>query len=93
MSYDIVFIVIAQEDLRAIKQYICNDNYDKAEEIVKYILEIVEVLKNNPSESRWGRMLRTRELVISKYPYILPYWVRENKVYILRVLHTSRKWE
>jgi toxin ParE1/3/4 len=34
----------------------------------------------------------TRELVVTRFPYILPYRVREQAVEILRVFHTSRKW-
>ena len=92
MPYDIVFTVSAQEDLRAIKKYICCDNFSAAQEVVKRILESIEKLKDNPSIGRAGRVLRTRELVISKYPYIVPYHVRDNNIYVLRVLHTSRKW-
>lgn len=88
----IVFSIPAQEDLRAIKQYICCDNFDAAQEVIKYIFGCIEHLNENPSIGRAGRVLRTRELVISKYPYIVPYQVRDNNVYILRVLHTSRSW-
>lgn len=92
MIQEIIFTGLAQDDLRAIKKYICQDNFSAAKEVVKHILECTETLKNNPSIGRAGRVLRTRELVISKYPYIVPYQVRDNNVYILRVLHTSRKW-
>lgn len=92
MPYDIVFTVSAQEDLRTIKKYICCDNFSAAQEVVKHIFECIEKLKDIPSIGRAGRVLRTRELVISKYPYIVPYQVRDNNVYVLRVLHTSRKW-
>ncbi len=89
---EIIFTIPAQEDLRAIKQYICCDNFKMAQEVIKHILSCIENLKDNPSIGRAGRILRTRELVISKYPYIVPYQVRDNNVYILRVLHTSRIW-
>jgi len=92
MEKEIIFTVPAQEDLRAIKQYICCDSFEAAQQVVEYIIDSVEKLKDNPSIGRVGRVLRTRELVISKYPYIVPYQVRENIIYILRVLHTSRKW-
>ena len=88
----IVFTIPAQEDLRAIKQHICCNNFSAAQEVIKYIINCIENLKENPSLGRAGRVLRTRELVISKYPYIVPYQVRENIVFVLRVLHTSRKW-
>lgn len=92
MVEKIVFTIFAQEDLRAIKQYICCDNFSTAQKVVKHILNSIENLKENPSLGRAGRVLRTRELVISKYPYIVPYQVRDDIVYVLRVLHTSRKW-
>ncbi|MBR1424628.1 type II toxin-antitoxin system RelE/ParE family toxin [bacterium] len=89
---EIVFTELAQEDLRAIKKYICCDNFSAAQVVVKHIFERIENLKENSSIGRAGRVLRTRELIISKYPYIVPYQVRDNSVYILRVLHASRKW-
>ena len=92
MPYKIVFTVLAQEDLRLIKKYICADNFSAAREVVKHILECIENLIESPHIGRAGRVLRTRELVISKYPYIVPYQVRDNNIYILRVLHTSRKF-
>ncbi len=93
MVKEIIFTVLAQEDLRAIKQYICCDNFEAAQQVVEYIIDSVEKLKDNPAIGRAGRVLRTRELIISKYPYIVPYQVRDNTVYVLRILHTSRKWE
>ena len=92
MVREIIFTVPAQEDLRAIKQYICCDNFEAAQQVVEHIIDSVKKLKDNPSIGRAGRVLRTRELVIPKYPYIVPYQVRENTIYVLRVLHTSRKW-
>jgi toxin ParE1/3/4 len=34
----------------------------------------------------------TRELVLPHFPYVIPYRVREQRIEILHVLHTSRKW-
>ena len=82
------------EDLRSIREYICANNEEAAKKVVAHILEQAEtILAPNPAIGRAGRVLGTREFVISKYPYILPYQVRENTIYILRVLHTSRKWK
>ncbi len=82
------------EDLLSIREYICANNEESAKKVVAHILEQVEtILIHNPAIGRAGRILRTREFVVSKYPYIVPYQVRENTIYILRVLHTSRKWE
>lgn len=82
------------EDLRSIREYICANNEEAAKKVVAHILEQVEtILVHNPAIGRAGRILRTREFVVSKYPYIVPYQVRENTIYILRILHTSKKWE
>ena len=57
------------EDLRSIREYICANNEEAAKKVVAHILEQVEtILANNPAIGRAGRVLRTREFVISKYP-------------------------
>ncbi len=94
MAYKIKFSASSLKDLKSIQEYICENNREAAKEVVANIIKKIEtVLVPNPSAGRAGRVLRTRELVISKYPYIVPYQVREDVIYILRVLHTSRKWE
>ncbi len=91
--YTVKFTYSAVEDLECILKYIYENNKTVAREVVAHIIERIEtILVNNPAAGRAGRVLRTRELVISKYPYIIPYQVRGNVIYILRVLHTSRKW-
>ena len=94
MVYKIKFSVSSLKDLKSIQKYICENNKEAAKAVVAHIIEKIEtVIAANPSAGRAGRVLRTRELVISKYPYIVPYQVREDVIYILRVLHTSRQWE
>jgi toxin ParE1/3/4 len=41
---------------------------------------------------RAERVSGTRELVITRYPYIVPYRIKNGCVEILRVLHTARAW-
>ena len=94
MAYKIKFSASSLKDLKSIQEYICENNREAAKEVVANIIKKIEtVIAPNPSAGRAGRVLRTRELVISKYPYIVPYQVREDVIYILRVLHTSRKWK
>ena len=94
MAYKVKFSASSLKDLKSIQEYLCENNVEAAKEVVAHIIEKIEtVIVPNPAAGRAGRVLRTRELVISKYPYIVPYQVREDVIYILRVLHTSRKWE
>lgn len=93
MSYKIEFSKKAFEDLESIKKYIYENDELAAQKIVSYIVERIEtIIANNPGVGRAGRVLGTRELVLTKYPYIIPYFVKDDIVYIIRVLHTSRKW-
>ena len=52
----------------------------------------VEILKRFPASGRPGRVAGTRELVVSRTPYIVPYRVRDDTVELLLVLHAARKW-
>lgn len=92
MSYEIKFTELARNDLQSIKKFICDDNFDSAQKVVQHIIRSIEQLKITPAMGRAGRVLRTRELIITKYPYIVPYQVRNNVIYVLRILHTAIKW-
>ncbi len=93
MTYEIKFTKSAANDLLSIKKYIYEDNEIAAKKVIEYIIKQIEtILPQMPSAGRAGRVLRTRELVITKYPYIVPYQIKDEIIYILRVLHTSKKW-
>jgi toxin ParE1/3/4 len=82
----------ALQNLEAEADYIARDNPAAARSFVLHVLESVAVLGEYPGIGRPGRVYGTRELVISRYPYIVPYRVRDNIVQLLRVFHTARKW-
>lgn len=81
---------IASLDAEA--EYIAQDNPEAAERTVARIEEAVDRLKQHPALGRPGRVLGTRELIITGTSYIVPYRVRGNSIQILRVFHGSRKW-
>src|SRR3990167_3509036 len=82
----------ALADLRAIKAYIAEENPDAAQRVIASIRSETGILANQPTIGRAGRIADTRELVISQYPYIVAYREQSNEVYILAVVHTSRRW-
>lgn len=71
--------------------YIALDDTETACKIYQYIKTKVSDLKNHHNIGRSGRIFGTRELVIDRYPYIIPYRVHNDVIEILRVFHTSRK--
>jgi toxin ParE1/3/4 len=72
--------------------YIAQENPKAANALVSHIFKSVAQLANHPSIGRAGRVFGTRELVITQYPYIVPYRIKDDAVEVLRVIHTSRKW-
>jgi toxin ParE1/3/4 len=57
-----------------------------------HVITSVEQLKEHPHLVRAGRVTGTRELVITHYPYIVPYRIKHATVEIVRVFHTARAW-
>ncbi|WP_428378126.1 type II toxin-antitoxin system RelE/ParE family toxin [Lichenicoccus sp.] len=49
-------------------------------------------MEQHPQIGRAGRIVGTRELVVSGTPYILVYFVADEAVQVLRVLHSSQQW-
>ncbi len=79
-------------DLKALRQYIAQDNPPAANRIAKQILKTVELLSEQPAIGRQGRVSNTRELIISGTPYIIPYRMKNNAIEILRVFHGAMQW-
>ncbi len=71
--------------------YIAADDAAAARLVVKRVLEAVSTLAEQPGLGRPGRVPGTRELIVAKTRYIVPYRVRGGTVEILRVFHTSRR--
>jgi toxin ParE1/3/4 len=50
------------------------------------------LLPENPQIGRPGRVPGTRELIIPKTPFIVPYRLQGNAIQILRIYHGARRW-
>tara|TARA_R110001606_G_scaffold344547_1_gene493307 strand:- start:391 stop:678 length:288 start_codon:yes stop_codon:yes gene_type:complete len=71
--------------------YIATDDPKAAQLVVERILKSVNSLVDQPNLGRPGRVAGTRELVVVRTRYIVPYRVQGDAVQILRVFHTSRR--
>ena len=80
-------------DLAALRAHIAEHDPSAAKRVALHVLHCVEgLLSKNPKLGTPGRVPGTRELVIPKSPYIVPYRVHGTKIEIARVYHTSRRW-
>ena len=82
----------AERDFDKAVEYIAQDAPMAATDVARRIIEAAEKLASHPGMGRPGRIKGTRELIVPGLPFILPYKEKANAVFILRVLHTSRKW-
>ncbi|HEY9239119.1 MAG TPA: type II toxin-antitoxin system RelE/ParE family toxin [Burkholderiaceae bacterium] len=71
--------------------YIAADDPGAARLVVSRTLAAVAQLAEQPGLGRPGRVPGTREMIVLKTRYIVPYRVRGERVEILRVFHTSQR--
>jgi toxin ParE1/3/4 len=82
----------AVQDLVSARAYIARDNPPAADHQVERVVAAISTLLRFPETGRPGRRTGTRELVVSRTPYIVAYRVRAGTIEILRVLHGRQRW-
>lgn len=82
----------ARLDLAEIHDYIAQENPQAARRVIHIIRKAAEALPQNPLVGRAGRIAGTRELTVSRFPFMLAYRVGADEVQILSVIHTARMW-
>ena len=71
--------------------YVAIEDPTAARLVVERVLNAIAMLVDQPGIGRPGRVPGTRELVVLKTRYFVPYRVRGQSIEILRVFHTSRR--
>lgn len=79
-------------DLAAARAYVARDNSRAADRQIERVLAAVAGLLQFPEIGRPGRRAGTRELVVSRTPYIAAYRLRGDTIEILRVMHSKQRW-
>ena len=77
-----------EEQLNFILQDKPSAAYRMAEEIDRQTRLLIDF----PEMGRPGRVSGTRELIVSRTPYVAIYRLRNNTVEILRLLHMAQLW-
>jgi len=88
----IVWTKLAIADLNHVYDFIAQENISAAGRVINRIHEATQSLVYYPDLGRPGRVKGTQELFISSTPFALVYRVKQDRIEILSVLHTSRKW-
>jgi addiction module RelE/StbE family toxin len=83
----------AAQDLTRICDYIeAQSGPAAARKVALTIYEGVSSLIDFPKRGRPGKQVDTRELVITRLPYIVVYRLRESTVEVFRILHGAQRW-
>lgn len=88
----ITWTELALRDLSSLRIYVAQDKPSAADKQVGFILAAVAGLAAFPESGREGRRKGTRELVVGRTPYLVPYRIRGDRVEVLRVLHGRQRW-
>lgn len=88
----LVWTRLAIKDLDDAYDYIAATNPGAAADIIERIEKAVAALRLTPSMGRLGRIDGTRELVITRTPFIVAYRVAEERIEIIAVIHAARRW-
>lgn len=88
----LVWLRRAITDRDAQLDYIAQDNPLAAVSQGDRIDEQVDILLQHPQMGRPGRKQGTRELVISRTPFIVVYRIKGRRIELLRLLHGAQMW-
>ena len=88
----VVWSRAALQDLDEAYEFIAQENAAAARGIIERFEKLLESLAIHPKLGRAGRVEGTRELVVTGTPFILPYVIDGQRVIILGVRHSARRW-
>ena len=83
---------LAVQDIRQAFTYIADDSPQSAKAVIERIEHGIDTLCVHPNLGRPGRVKGTREFVIVRTPFIVVYRPHKSTLWILSVLHTSKKY-
>ena len=82
----------ARADLAELVAYIANEDPAAAYRVHDEIRNQIALLAAHPEMGRIGRVRGSRELVVSRTPYIAAYRITDSTLTVLRILHGARRW-
>jgi toxin ParE1/3/4 len=89
---DVEWLPLANKNRFEQLDYIAQDNPIAAISQDEEVEHQVDMLINHPQMGRPGRKRGTRELVISRTPFVVVYRVKGKRIEVIRLLHSAQQW-
>lgn len=86
------WLPVARMNREAQIAYLAERNPRAALRMDEAIEMAIERLCDQPHSGRPGRLVGTRELVVSGTPYVVAYRVEAETVVVLRLMHGAQRW-
>jgi addiction module RelE/StbE family toxin len=82
----------AANDLERIADYLQAHAPERAPELIRFVYDAPATLLTFPNREGLRKREGTRELVLAPLPYVVVYVVRDEVVFIVRILHGAQQW-
>ena len=82
----------AAQDLERIADYLLLHAPDRAHDLIDRVYDAPNTLLTLPERGRRGKRQGTRELVLAPLPYVVVYAIRDDVVFVVRILHGAQQW-
>jgi addiction module RelE/StbE family toxin len=82
----------ALRDLQDIYEYVAQDSVTAADALNSRIYEAAELICRFPYAGRIGRVENSRELSITRTPFVMVYEIQGERIIVLAILRGVRKW-
>lgn len=79
-------------NLVALRTFIERESDQRVALVVERIMESIELLADQPTIGRAGKLEGTREFVVPRTSYRVVYRIREEVVELISVIHGHRRW-
>ena len=89
----IIFLPLAQEDLKAIGTYISSDNPKRVYSYVQEITSYCRILEASPRLGREKKEIRPNLRCLTYQSYLIYYEIDGDNILILRILNAARDQE
>jgi toxin ParE1/3/4 len=89
---DVFWLEAAVADLNEIVDYIAARHPIAAPKVAAALHAAALRLGDHPRMGRNGRVAGTRELVLSRFPFVIAYRIGPDRVEVVRVIHSHLDW-